>query len=123
MQKVPTEDSDEDEWSRFAGKLAKEIAARSTRIGREVRRRELHRKAKLYETLASQRESDKSDRAAYFRQLSCAYNTALELAPEKPKQSRAPRYAPTLQYPIIGGDLTVRLHFIGSGSVQRERAA
>ena len=87
-------------------------------------RKELKRRARYYETL-SKKESPDHTVSEHFAELSRLHLEELErfgLEPA-PKQRKQSLNTVPLSYPDFSTSLSHRMHFIGSGSLRRERTA
>lgn len=120
--KAPSKSASQEKIDEFANELADYFTTLRSRALRDLFRKDLEAKRKLYTTLASKRLADSVEHD-HFMRLAIVYSSVmLTVGDEKPPKQRKAAPKTALVYPEFNPTHVMRLHFIAGVSLLRDRA-
>lgn len=125
MPKAPKWEAGLDALESYKASLDLYETSLRSKTFREFYRKDLKASAKRYRSLADKRPEGSNARA-FFLALSDLFGNQLEsYGPEPAPKKRPPKVTTgvPLEYPDIPNDLTLRCHFLETGSLKRDKAS
>ncbi|WP_408914449.1 hypothetical protein [Brucella pseudogrignonensis] len=122
LPSVPSKTASDGKIETFAAALLDHFSTLRNRNMRDCFRKEMTAKSKFYKTLSNKHESS-SNEYVHFRRLAIVFAAILDKAgSEQPPKSRKAKPKTELVYPAFTDQHVMRVHFLASVSLLRDRA-